>query len=157
MLHPYGALHFEHTDKVRLTLSSVPGAFSATLRLPAVGQVPVLVIDDNVDTLRLLQRYALGTPFSLITTRDPEQALALAEAHTPSLVVLDVMMPQVDGWEVLARLRQHPRTSQVPVIICSILPQEGLAQSLGASAYLQKPVTRQAFISTLSRQIAPTG
>ncbi|MGQ9681304.1 MAG: response regulator [Anaerolineae bacterium] len=141
----------------RLTLSPAPGAFAATLSLPAVGQVPVLVIDDNVDTLRLLQRYALGTPFGLITTRDPEQALTLAEAHAPSIVVLDVMMPQVDGWEVLARLRQHPRTSQIPVIICSVLPQGGLAQSLGASAYLQKPVTRQAFVNALSQLIASAG
>lgn len=137
----------------RLALSEDNGAFAATLALPALELLPVLVIDDNVDTLQLLQRYASGTRYRLLGVQDPDQAIALAEKVAPQVIVLDVMMPQIDGWEVLGRLRQHPATAHSPVIICTILAQEELALSLGASAFLRKPVTRQAFLDALDRQV----
>jgi CheY-like chemotaxis protein len=141
----------------RLILSADEGTFNATLILPALEQLPVLVLDDNADTLQLLQRYTAGTRYRLIGTQDPEQALSLAEQFSPQVIVLDVMMPQVDGWEVLGRLRQHPLTSHIPIIVCTILAQEELALCLGASAFMRKPVIRQAFLAALDRQVAPTG
>jgi len=140
----------------RLILSADEGGFGATLLLPALEQLPVLVIDDNADTLQLLQRYTAGTRYRIIGTQDPEQALSLAEEFSPQIVVLDVMMPQVDGWEILGRLRQHPLTRQIPIIVCTILAQEELALSLGASGFVRKPVTRQAFLAALDHQVAPT-
>jgi CheY-like chemotaxis protein len=125
--------------------------FSATLTLPACAQVPVLAIDDNVDTLRLLQHYVSDTRYHVIGAQDPGRAVDLAVRHFPHAIVLDVMMPQVDGWEVLARLRQHPRTGHIPIVVCTILVQEELALSLGAHAFLHKPVTRQAFLAALDR------
>lgn len=125
--------------------------FRAIVRMPAVGGVPVLVIDDNEDTLRLLQRYATGTRYRLITTRDPEQALNLAHEISPAMIVLDVMMPQMDGWRVLARLKQSPYTGQIPVLVCTILSQEELAYAIGASGFVRKPVTREAFLAALDR------
>jgi CheY-like chemotaxis protein len=67
-----------------------------------------------------------------------------------------VMMPNVDGWELLGRLRQHPSTADIPVLVCTILPQETLALSLGASAFVRKPITRQVFLSALDHQLAST-
>jgi CheY-like chemotaxis protein len=134
---------------------STEEAFSATLTLPVLGQLPVLAIDDNVDTLHLLQRYTAGTRYHLVGTRDPEQAWSLAEKLPPQIIVLDVMMPDVDGWEMLGRLRQHPLTAHIPVVVCTILAQEELALSLGASAFVRKPVTRRAFLAALDRQVAP--
>ncbi len=130
------------------------GDFSAILTLPALAQLPVLVIDDNADTLQLLQRYTTGTRYRLVGTRDPEKALELAEKLSPQIIVLDVMMPQVDGWKVLGRLRQHPLTGHIPIVVCTILAQESLALSLGANAFIKKPVTRQAFLATLDHQVA---
>ena len=138
----------------RLSLSAAGEAFTSTLTLPALEQLPVLGIDDNADTLQLLQRYTVGTRYRLIGTQDLEQALRLAEELSPRIIVLDVMMPQVDGWEALGWLRQHPLTSHIPIIVCTILAQEELALSLGASAFVRKPVTRQAFLAALDRQIA---
>ena len=140
----------------RLTLST-EDAFDATLVLPALEQLPVLVIDDNADTLQLLQRYAAGTRYRLIGTQEPEQALSLVEEFSPQVILVDVMMPQVDGWEVLGQLRQHPLTAHIPVVVHTILAQEELALSLGASALLRKPVTRQDFLAALDRQIALMG
>ncbi len=61
------------------------------------------------------------------------------------------MMPGVDGWEILARLRQHPLTGNLPVIVCTILPERELALALGAAGFLPKPVTRQALLGALRR------
>lgn len=141
----------------KLAISTDDSAFSATLVLPALEQLPVLAIDDNASTLQLLQRYITGTRYRLTGTRDPEEALNLAEKLSPQIIVLDVMMPRVDGWEILGRLRQHPLTSHVPVIVCTILAQKELALSLGASAFLCKPVTRQDFVAALDQQIERMG
>ncbi len=119
--------------------------------------MPVLAIDDNTDTLQLLQRYTAGTQYRLIGTRDPEQALSLAEKLSPQIIVLDVMMPQVDGWKVLGRLQQHPLTGHIPIVVCTILAQEALALSLGASAFIRKPITRQEFLAALDHQVELMG
>lgn len=125
--------------------------FTARLSLPVAEQVPVLVIDGNVGTLQLLQRYLTGTRYRFIGVSDPDQVLA--QESTPQIIVLDVMLPDVDGWEVLGRLREHPHTHGVPIIVCTILPQEHLALSLGAAAFLRKPVSRSAFLAALDRQV----
>jgi len=127
--------------------------FAATIALPLPQGVSVLVIDDNDDTLRLLRRYVAGTPFAILATSTLAEALALAAETRPQIIVLDVMMPHVDGWELLARLRQHPLTMHAPVVVCSILTQEKLAFSLGACEYLRKPVSARAFVQTLDRAL----
>ncbi|NLF03317.1 MAG: response regulator, partial [Anaerolineales bacterium] len=136
----------------RLALDVDARAFDATAIYPAVEQLPVLVVDDNADTLELLQRYVAGSRYYLTTTRDPEAALALAEEHAPQIIVLDVMMPGVDGWTVLAQLQQRPATSHIPVVVCTVLPQKDLALFLGASGFLRKPLTRQEFLAALDQQ-----
>ena len=138
----------------RLSLSADDEPFAARVALPAFEQLPVLVIDDNADSLKLLRHYTLGSRYRLVGTRDPEQVIDLARTITPQIVVLDVMMPQVDGWRVLGRLRQHPLTSHLPIIVCTILAQEDLARSLGASDFIRKPVTQQALLAALDRQVA---
>jgi CheY-like chemotaxis protein/predicted DNA-binding protein (UPF0251 family) len=137
----------------RLVLNEAPGAFGVTLIVPALEQSQVLVIEDHADTLQLFQRYALGTRYRLTGVRDPQQALDLATQLDPQIIVLDVMMPEVDGWKVLSRLRQYPATSDIPIVVCTILPQEELALSLGANAFVRKPVSRQAFLAALDSQI----
>ncbi len=139
----------------RLSISEGDGAsLSIGLILPALKCLPVLVIDDNADALQLYQRYTTGTRYRITGAREPEQALGLVENLMPEVIVLDVMMPQVDGWKVLGRLRQHPRTGHIPIIVCTILPQEALSLSLGASAFVRKPVTRQALLAALDEQVA---
>jgi len=122
------------------------------LLLPAAEELAVLVVDDNADALRLFQRYLTGTRYTFVGARDAAQALALAEKARPSIVVLDVMLPEVDGWQLLGQLRAHPRLTDVPVIICTILPEEQLALALGAAGYLRKPVSQPAFLAALDRQ-----
>jgi CheY-like chemotaxis protein len=127
--------------------------FTARIVLPTAEQVPVLVIDDNVDTLRLLQRYLSGSRYRFAGTSSPKEALRLAEQLVPQMIVLDVMLPELDGWELLGRLREHPKTCDVPIIVCTILPQEQLALTLGAAEFIQKPVSRNSLLTALDRQM----
>lgn len=129
------------------------GACRARLTIPALEQLVVLAIDDNADALQLFRRYTSNTRYRLVGTQDPQQALSLAQKLCPQIIVLDVMMPQVDGWELLALLRQHPHTGHIPIVACTILAQEEMALSLGASGFVRKPITRQAFLAALDRQI----
>ena len=127
--------------------------FAARLVLPVAEPIPVLVIDDNADTLRLLQRYLTGTRYRFIGARDAEQALALVEESAPRAIMLDVMLPNMADWELLGRLREHPKLRGVPIIVCTILPQEELALALGAADFLRKPVSRQELLAALDRQV----
>ena len=129
--------------------------FAVRLTLPSTNQVTVLVIDDNADALQLLQRYLSNSRYRFVGTQDPQRGLAMAEEQAPQIIVLDVMMPERDGWTVLGQLREHPKTHDIPVIVCSILSQEQLALTLGAAQFLRKPVTRQALLSALDHQIEP--
>ncbi len=124
--------------------------FTATLTLRAPEQTPILVIDDNVDWLELLQRYAADSHYQVVGIHEPEQARHFAEQMQPAIIFLDVMMHNVDGWQVLSELRNDPSTERFPIVICTILPVEELALSLGANLFLQKPVTRQQFLATLN-------
>ncbi len=145
----------QFTDLFGGTLEIAQGAerpLDATLILPLIEQVPVLVIDDNADTLRLLQRYLEGSRYRFIGLRDPEEALNAVQQYRPQIIVLDVMLPGIEDWELLGRLREHPAARGVPILVCTILPQEELALALGAADFIRKPVSRQDFLATLDRQ-----
>jgi len=136
----------------RLTVDEpLTGGLLARLWLRPAEQASVLAIDDNADTLKLYERYLSGSQYRLVGTPDPRQALPLAEQLDPAAILLDVMLPGMDGWELLGRLREHPLTAGVPVIVCTILPQEQLALALGAAAFIRKPVTREALLAVLDQ------
>jgi len=135
------------------TLAADARSFDARLRLPALEQVPVLAVDDSADALQLLARYAAGSRYRLVGTRDPQSAIALAEKLAPRTILLDVMMPEVDGWELLGRLSSHPVTADIPVVVCTILAQRDLALLMGASAFLRKPFTRGELLAVLDELV----
>jgi CheY-like chemotaxis protein len=138
--------------KVRLEpqLSQRRVAFS--LGLPLVEQTTVLLIDDNRDILQLFQRYTEGSPYQIVPVSDPAGVFSQIEAVNPNIIILDVMMPALDGWEVLLRIRKNPLSARTPVVICSILNQEELAYSLGANGYLHKPVRQADLLGMLDQQ-----
>lgn len=133
----------------QLCIQEAAGHLMAELTLPALGQRTVLVIDDNTDTLQLLCRYAAGSRYRLIVCSDPESALELAQQHAPQIIVLDVMMPRIDGWRLLGQFGEHPATRNTPVLVCTIVAQEEMAAALGAAGYLQKPIRQQQFLESL--------
>jgi len=149
------ARYLTHLYGGKLAVLAENDTFSVALTLPGLEQLPVLVVEDNEGTLQLFQRYTSGTRYHLVSVRNPAEALTVAEKISPQVIVLDVMMPRIDGWELLGRLRSNPATSHIPVIICTIMAQEELALSLGAAGFLKKPVTRQDFLAALDRLVNP--
>jgi CheY-like chemotaxis protein len=109
----------------------------------------LLVIDDYEGLSRLLKRYLAGHPCRVLAATDGLSGLSLAREIQPDAVILDVMMPNMDGWEVLQRLRNHPDTKHIAVIICSVFDDPELAYALGASSFLSKPVKREDVIKAL--------
>lgn len=109
----------------------------------------VLVIDDNEGLVKLLDDYLTGHACQVVSAASGPAGLRLAQEQIPDAIVLDVMIPEMDGWEVLQRLRNHPQTAGIPVIICSVLDSPELAYSLGASLFLPKPVSRDDVLAAL--------
>lgn len=135
--------------EIEVAQDSNETGFTVVLTVPALAQVPVLVIDDNQDTIQLFLRYVQGTRYALVGVSNPDEVSRALERVQPRIILLDVMMPQVDGWDMLARLRQLPEAQHLSIIVCSIMPLESVARSLGASGFLQKPVLPQALLQTL--------
>ncbi|HRW11097.1 MAG TPA: response regulator, partial [Caldilineaceae bacterium] len=111
----------------------------------------VLVIDDNEGLLQLFQRYLAGYVWQVIGVTDGVAARQTLEAIRPTVIILDVMMPKEDGWAIQQWLKATAATATIPVVICSVLNEPQLAQSLGAAAYLPKPVTQRALLQQLAR------
>lgn len=119
------------------------------LKFPTVNSVPVLVVDDNPDATGLLQRYAQDTRFHILTTNNGLETLRLACEDKVQVILLDIMMPEIDGWDLLAELRHHPATQDIPIAVCSVLPHAELSAVLGARMFIQKPVSQESFLRAL--------
>jgi CheY-like chemotaxis protein len=126
-----------------------PGFDQIVLTLPVSEKIVALVIDDNEDTLLLFQRFLVKTQYLVIGARNFNEAMAAIEHTIPHIIILDVMMPEIDGWELLERLREFPKTHDRPIIMCSILPQEQLALMFGAAAFIRKPITQESILRIL--------
>jgi CheY-like chemotaxis protein len=121
----------------------------ARLTLTQRRELRVLCVDDNADALRLFDRYLQGTLYRPVPLADPGRVLAIAKDARPDAILLDVMLPGIDGWELLGRLREHPDTRGIPVLVCTILPRPELAFALGAAAFIRKPVSRDELLAAL--------
>ncbi len=141
----------------RMEVEESATSLSATLTLPTADVVDVLLIDDNGDAHQLCERCVAGTRYKIYGIRTTEHLFEVVGGKAPTIILLDVMMPGVDGWEVLGRLRQHPLTAALPVVVCTILPEKDLALALGATGFLRKPITRQALLAALADAEAERG
>ncbi len=121
------------------------------LRLPAVKYTIILIVDDSPDFCQLIERFLHGYAYNVLRAYDAEQALRLAREGRPQVVILDVLMPSQDGWEILRQLRRLEQTREIPIVICSVISDWALAQSLGATHFLPKPVTQRALLSVLDQ------
>jgi CheY-like chemotaxis protein len=130
------------------------GRIEIVLALPRASQPRVLVIDDNAAIHQLFERYLAPNHFEVLHARSGHEALRLAAAERPDVITLDVMMPGVDGWQVLRGLSWDPETARIPVVICSVLAEPELAFSLGARAYIKKPVDRSELLAALARLLS---
>ncbi len=128
-----------------------PGREQATPAAAGIARKLILVIDDDPDALYLLQENLDPQEFELIASRNGLDGLQLARSHRPQAILLDVLMPGMDGWQVLHDLKNDPQTSRIPVVLLTIVDKKALGYSLGASAYLLKPLDPTEVQQALSR------
>ncbi|MBV9670309.1 MAG: response regulator [Acidobacteriales bacterium] len=117
----------------------------------------VLVIDDDDATHEMLGRLFSREGFELLSAYNGEQGIALAKSSDPVAIVLDILMPGMDGWAVLSQLKSDPKTADIPAIVASVVQERHLAISLGAADYLPKPIDRGRLVGTLSRYCSDSG
>ena len=113
----------------------------------------VLLIEDDRHSAELLAVYLEGAGYRTALARDGAEGLELARQLRPCAVVLDIVLPRIDGWDLLARLKADPATASCPVVIVSMLDQRGKGFALGAADYLVKPVERDELLEALARCI----
>jgi signal transduction histidine kinase/DNA-binding response OmpR family regulator len=114
----------------------------------------VLVIDDDASARDLVGRFLAGEGYTVLTASGGEEGLRLAREQHPDVIALDIIMPQMDGWAVLAELKADPTLAQIPVILISVTDDRNLGYALGASEYLTKPIDRERLSEILRRYAA---
>ena len=118
---------------------------------PPHGGPLVVIIEDDRRSLDLLRLYLEGAGVEVVGVRDGATGLEVVRQQRPSAVVLDIRLPGMDGWDVLATLKADPATAPIPVVVVSMVDERGRGFALGAAEYLVKPVSRDDVLSALTR------
>jgi signal transduction histidine kinase/CheY-like chemotaxis protein len=121
---------------------------------PAAGG-SVLIVEDDHRSAGLLRVYLEDAGYAVAIARDGIEALDLIRRLAPAAVILDVLLPRLNGWEVLAQLKSDPASAAIPVVIVSMIDDQGAGYALGAADYLVKPVDRASLLDALARCVAP--
>ncbi len=111
----------------------------------------VLVVDDDAAQRDLMIRFLERQGFAARTASDGKKGLELAKALRPRAVLLDVMMPQMDGWSVLGALKEDPELASIPVVMVTFVDEKGLSASLGAADHVNKPVSWERLKQVMDR------
>jgi CheY-like chemotaxis protein len=124
------------------------------------GQPQVLLIDDDPTVHDLVHRFLQKEGFYVVGAQTGAEGLEMARKLRPSIIVLDVMMPTMDGWSVLTRLKGDPELAGIPVVMLTMVNNREMGFSLGVDDYMLKPIDRGDFVATLrkycSREGSPT-
>ena len=143
-------------------LTPTPGS-PFTIRLPAhpaehaqdagvdLSRPLVLVVDDNPGAAEILGRHLAVGGFRMAIARSGTDALKMARALKPVAVTLDILLPEIDGWDVLTRLKEDEGTRNIPVVVVSVVDNPALGRALGAIDYFVKPVDGKALLSRLEQ------
>jgi signal transduction histidine kinase/CheY-like chemotaxis protein/HAMP domain-containing protein len=140
------------------TAEAIPGPAPAPIGV--VAAIPdaaravadrVLVVDDDATVRDLMRRFLSREGFDVVTAENGAGALAAARTQCPSVITLDVLMPDMDGWSVLQELKSDPELAGIPVIMVTIVDEKQKGIALGASDYLNKPIDRGRLAAILAR------
>jgi CheY-like chemotaxis protein len=117
----------------------------------SAGARTVLVVDDDKVVQKLLHDYLSKLGYAVAAAMNGESGLRMAKKLRPDAIILDVMMPDMDGWQVLSSLKADPLLNDIPVIMASIEEHQNMGYALGATDYLVKPVSRDQLSGILNR------
>ena len=120
-----------------------------TARVGLPGESIALVVEDDLKSAELIRVQLEAEGFTVVHAASAEAGLALAEQQPPSLITLDIMLPDMDGWEFLGRIKAMPALRRVPIVIISIVSDSEKGFALGAAAVMQKPISRKELFESL--------
>jgi signal transduction histidine kinase/CheY-like chemotaxis protein len=124
-------------------------------QLPKEGNT-VLVVDDDPSARELLKRFLNKEGFHVECAANGQEALALVKRIRPTVITLDVMMPGMDGWSVLSKLKEDPLAAEIPVVMLTIVDDKHFGHALGATEYMTKPVDRERLAAVIRKLRPPS-
>jgi CheY-like chemotaxis protein len=161
--------HFCRMMGGNITVTSKPGEGSTfSIRLPRIVHIAeeptepvhriaedaaeplILVVDDDETVRGLVARHLERAGFAAVAARGGQEGLRLVRELRPAAVTLDIMMPDLDGWTVLAAIKGDPALASIPVVLMSIVDDKKRGYALGAADYLVKPVDRTKLVETIT-------
>ena len=120
----------------------------------------ILIVDDDPDLVELLRQALTSAGYQAETAADGSEALSKAQRSPPDLMVLDVLLPEVDGYSICETLRRDPATASIPIIIITVLPGEFprlAGMEAGADAYVNKPFHVEELLSRIGQLLSQEG
>lgn len=126
-----------------------PQGFRLMVRFIGLEKKLILVVDDQEPALKMYERYLSRTNYKIYGLSKATKVLTKAIELNPALILLDIMMPKIDGWEILQSLRLNEKTKHIPIIVCSAWGEPELAKSLGANYFLRKPIVQKELLDIL--------
>ena len=118
----------------------------------------ILIVEDDPDSLRLTRRLLQISGYTTIEATDGKQGVELAKARRPDLILMDIMMPEMDGYTACDAIKTDKATSEIPVVMLTAMGYElnkKLAEKMGADGYITKPFTREELLDVIN-QFLPT-
>ena len=118
--------------------------------------ITILCVDDDSDVLNLLKKILTGAGYSVSVAADGKQGIAEALSRQPDLILMDVMMPEIDGYVACFELQANPETKFIPVIFLTALDDEvnrAKAFAVGAADHLSKPIRKEVLLRKIDEQI----
>ena len=117
-----------------------------------------ILIADDEPGVRLLVSRMLGEEYIVLEAADGEEALDIAERQHPALILMDLMMPKIDGYTACLRIKTDQATKEIPVVMLTAIGHElnkSFAEEMGAAGYITKPFTREALVEQMRRLLPP--
>jgi CheY-like chemotaxis protein len=116
---------------------------------------PILIVEDVPNVLELLEVTLRFKGYAVLTARDGEEALQVVARQRPVLIITDILMPKLDGYAFVQKLRLNPATRSIPVVFLSAtyVEDKDFALSLGASRFLEKPIDTEDFLLTVAELV----
>jgi CheY-like chemotaxis protein len=117
--------------------------------IPVRKQISCLVIDDVASVRRLIERMLGSYGIQVFGADNYPDALNLIQFMKPDFILLDILMPKMDGWQMITTIKANPDIRDIPIITCSVLFEPELSKAVGAIGYIRKPINRLELINTL--------
>jgi len=122
-----------------------------------IAKKKILVVDDEKELVKLIAFHMTIAGYDVLSAKNGIEALEICETEKPALIILDIMLPRIDGWEVCRRLKQNPHTSNIPIIILSALSEVNdklRGFDLGTDDYVTKPFSPRELVVRVKRVLA---